>query len=132
MTMSNRPLSPHLQIYRPQLTSVLSITHRMTGVFLSLGTLVLLFWLSAAASGPDAYAAARSVLDMFVVKLVMFGWTWAFFYHLCNGLRHLAWDAGYGFDIPKAYASGYAVLATSVVVTLVVWGYVVAAPGGAA
>lgn len=130
--MSNRPLSPHLQIYRPQLTSVLSITHRMTGVFLSLGTLVLLFWLSAAASGPQAYAEAQSVLDMFVVKLVLFGWTWAFFYHLCNGLRHLAWDAGYGFEISRAYASGYAVLGTSVVITLLVWGYVMAAPGGAA
>jgi succinate dehydrogenase / fumarate reductase cytochrome b subunit len=132
MTMSKRPLSPHLQIYRPQLTSVLSITHRMTGVFLSIGTLVLLFWLSAAARGPEAYAEAQSVLDMVIVKVALFGWTWAFFYHLCNGLRHLAWDAGYGFEIPKAYASGYTVLATSVVITLLVWGYVMAAPGGAA
>jgi len=130
--MSNRPLSPHLQIYRKQLTSVLSITHRMTGILLSIGTLVLLYWLCAAASGPEAYAAAQSVLDMFIVKLALFGWTWAFFYHLCNGLRHLAWDAGYGFDIPKAYASGYTVLATSIIVTLLVWAYVVAAPGGAA
>ena len=130
--MSNRPLSPHLQIYRPQLTSTLSITHRITGILLALGTLVLLFWLSAAASGPDAYAAAQSVLDMVIVKLVLFGWTWAFFYHLCNGLRHLCWDAGWGFELSRAYASGYAVLATSVVVTLLVWGYVLAAPGGAA
>ncbi len=132
MTMSNRPLSPHLQIYRPQLTSVLSITHRMTGIFLALGTLVLLFWLSAAAGGPDAYAAAQSVLDMVIVKLVLVGWTWAFFYHLCNGLRHLCWDAGWGFELGTAYASGYAVLATSIVVTLLVWGYVLAAPGGVA
>ena len=130
--MSNRPLSPHLQIYRMQLTSVLSITHRMTGIFLGLGTLVLLFWLSAVAGGPDAYASAHSVLDMFIVKLVLFGWTWAFFYHLCNGLRHLAWDAGYGFELPQTYASGYVVLATSTIVTLLVWGYLLAAPGGAA
>lgn len=130
--MSNRPLSPHLQIYRPQLTSLMSFTHRLTGILLSLGTLVLLYWLCAVASGPQAYAAAQSVLGMFVVKLVLFGWTWAFFYHLCNGLRHLAWDAGYGFELPRAYASGYAVLAVSVIVTLLVWGFIAAAPGGAA
>lgn len=130
--MSNRPLSPHLQIYRPQLTSLMSFTHRLTGILLSLGTLVLLYWLCAVASGPQAYAAAQSVLGMFVIKLVLFGWTWAFFYHLCNGLRHLAWDAGYGFELPRAYASGYTVLAVSVIVTLLVWGYIAAAPGGAA
>lgn len=130
--MSNRPLSPHLQIYRPQLTSLMSFTHRLTGILLSLGTLVLLYWLCAVASGPQAYAAAQSVLGMFVVKLVLFGWTWAFFYHLCNGLRHLAWDAGYGFELPRTYASGYTVLAASVIVTLLVWGFIAAAPGGAA
>ncbi len=130
--MSNRPLSPHLQVYRLPLVARLSIVHRLTGVFLSLGTLVLLYWLCAVASGPEAYAAAQSVLGMFVVKLVLFGWTWAFFYHLCNGVRHLVWDAGRGFAIPTAEASGYAVLATSIVVTLLVWGYVAAAPGGAA
>ncbi len=130
--MSNRPLSPHLQIYRLPFIVVLSITHRMTGVFLSLGTLVLLFWLCAVASGPEAYAAAQSVLGMFIVKLVLFGWTWAFFYHLCNGVRHLVWDGGYGFKIPQATASGYAVVATSVIVTLLVWAYVIAVPGGAA
>jgi len=130
--MSNRPISPHLQIYRPQLTSVMSITHRMTGIFLSLGTLVLLFWLGAAASGAEQYQAAQSVFDMFIVKLVLVGWTWAFFYHLSNGIRHLCWDAGRGLDIPTAYASGYAVLAVSVVLTLLVWGYVFAVPGGAA
>lgn len=111
---------------------MLSIVHRLTGVFLSLGVLVLLYWLCAAARGPEAYAAAQSVLDMFVVKLVLFGWTWAFFYHLCNGVRHLVWDTGRGFAIPTAEATGYTVLATSIVVTLLVWGYVAAAPGGAA
>lgn len=130
--MSNRPLSPHLQIYRLPLIVLLSITHRITGVFLGLGTLVLLYWLCAVAGGPEAYAAAQSVLDMFIVKLVLFGWTWAFFYHLCNGVRHLAWDGGYGFELPRAYASAYAVLAISTVLTLLVWGFVAAAPGGAA
>jgi len=130
--MSNRPISPHLQIYRPQLTSVMSITHRLTGIFLSLGTLVLLFWLAAAARGAEQYQAAQSVFDMVIVKLVLVGWTWAFFYHLSNGIRHLCWDAGRGLDIPTAYASGYAVLAVSAVLTLLVWGYVFAVPGGAA
>jgi succinate dehydrogenase / fumarate reductase cytochrome b subunit len=130
--MSNRPLSPHLQVYRLPLVAVLSITHRMTGIFLGLGTLVLLYWLGAAASGADAYASAQSVFDMFIVKLVLVGWTWAFFYHLCNGIRHLFWDAGVGLEIATATQSGYAVLATSVVLTLLVWGYVFAVPGGAA
>jgi succinate dehydrogenase / fumarate reductase cytochrome b subunit len=130
--MSNRPLSPHLQVYRLPLVAVLSITHRMTGIFLGLGTLVLLYWLGAAASGADAYASAQSVFDMFIVKLVLVGWTWAFFYHLCNGIRHLFWDAGVGLEIATAAQSGYVVLATSVVLTLLVWGYVFAVPGGAA
>jgi succinate dehydrogenase / fumarate reductase cytochrome b subunit len=72
------------------------------------------------------------VFDMVIVKLVLVGWTWAFFYHLSNGIRHLCWDAGRGLDIPTAYASGYAVLAVSAVLTLLVWGYVFAVPGGAA
>lgn len=130
--MSNRPLSPHLQVYRLPLVAVLSITHRMTGIFLGLGTLVLLYWLSAAASGAEAYAAAQSVFDMVVVKLVLVGWTWAFFYHLGNGIRHLFWDAGVGLEIANATQSGYVVLATSVVLTLLTWGYVFAVPGGAA
>ena len=130
--MSTRPLSPHLQIYRPQLTSILSITHRATGVFLAAGTLVLLYWLHAAASGEQAYANAQAVLDMWVVKLALAGWTWAFFYHLCNGIRHLCWDAGWGFELHQAYVSGYTVLATSIIITVLVWAYVFALPGGAA
>ena len=131
-TPSNRPLSPHLQIYRPQLTSVLSITHRITGVALSVGTIVLLYWLQAAARGPAAYAEAKALLGDGFIQLLLAGWTWAFFYHLSNGIRHLFWDAGKGFDIPSAYASGYTVIGSSVVFTLLVWGYVLAVPGGAA
>ncbi len=130
--MSNRPLSPHIQIYRCQLTSGLSITHRLTGILLSIGSLVVLFWLCAVARGPEAYAAAQSIFDMFIVKLLLFGWTWAFFFHLCNGVRHLAWDAGYGFELPTTYASGYTVVGLSIVLTLVVWIYVATASGGAA
>ncbi len=130
--MSTRPLSPHLQIYRPQLTSVLSITHRITGIALSVGTLVLLYWLQAVARGPEAYAEAQSLLGNGFAQVLLAGWTWAFLYHLCNGIRHLFWDMGKGFDLPTVYASGYAALGTSGVLTLLVWAYVLAVPGGAA
>lgn len=131
-TPSNRPLSPHLQIYRPQLTSVLSITHRATGVALAVGTVVLLYWLQAAARGPEAYLAARALLGHGVVQLILAGWSWAFFYHLCNGIRHLFWDAGKGFEISSVYTSGYTVIGASLVLTALVWACVMAAPGGAA
>jgi len=130
--MNNRPLSPHLQIYRPQLTSVLSITHRATGVALSLGTMVLLYWLQAVARGPETYAAAQEFLGCWLVQLVLAGWTWAFFYHLCNGIRHLFWDAGKGFELPQVYASGYTVLAAATTLTALTWGYVLFVAGGAA
>lgn len=121
MATDRRPLSPHLQVYRPQLTSVLSITHRATGVALAVGTLLLVYWLVAAALGPQAYAQAQSVLGSKLGQLLMFLWTWALFYHLCNGIRHLFWDAGYGFEIPTVYKSGKAVLIASVVLTLLLW-----------
>jgi len=128
----SKPLSPHLQVYRPQLTSVLSITHRLSGVFLSVGTVVLLYWLLASAGGAERYAEARTLLDCWLSKLALFGWTWAFFYHLCNGIRHLAWDAGYGFDLKTVYRTGYAVICASVVLTGLVWACVVSQLGGAA
>lgn len=120
----SKPLSPHLQVYRPQLTSVLSITHRATGVFLSIGTLLLLYWLISVAGGPERYRAAQEVLGCWASKLALLGWTWAFFYHLCNGLRHLAWDAGFGFDLKTVYRTGYAVIAASLILTGLVWAYV--------
>ncbi len=128
----SKPLSPHLQVYRPQLTSVLSITHRATGVFLALGTAVLLCWLLAAARGPVAYAVAAEMLTWWVAKVALLGWTWAFFYHLCNGVRHLAWDAGYGFDLKAAYRSGYLVLVASLVLTGLIWACVWSRVGGLA
>ncbi len=125
MTTQNRPLSPHLQVYRPQLTSMLSITHRLTGVTLAIGTFLLVWWLVAAATGPEAYATAQAAISSVIGRLLLFGWTLALFYHLCNGIRHLFWDAGYGYELKSAYASGWAVMAGSVALTLLawIWGY---------
>lgn len=116
-----RPLSPHLQVYRPQLTSVLSITHRATGVALSVGTLLLLYWLVSLAGGPESYARATDLLGSFIGKLVLFAFTLAFSYHLCNGIRHLFWDVGKGFELSSVYASGKAVVAVSIAMTVVAW-----------
>src|SRR3954466_14333714 len=121
MAQSERPLSPHLQIYRPQLTSILSITHRAAGVALAVGTLLLVYWVVATASGPAAYAGAQACIGSWLGRLVLFGWSVALFFHLGNGIRHLFWDAGYGFDLKTTYASGYAVLAGTVVLTLLAW-----------
>ena len=119
MQQAGRPLSPHLQIYKPQLTSVLSISHRATGLALSAGTLVLVWWLLAAAAGPEAYASAQSFLGSWFGILLLIGWTFSLFFHLCNGIRHLVWDAGYGFDLPTTYATGWAVVAASAGLTFV-------------
>src|SRR5688500_2907199 len=98
MPRQDRPLSPHLQIYRWQITMVMSILHRITGVALAVGTLLLIWWLVAAAAGPDAFATAQDFLGSILGRLLLLGWSWALFYHLCNGIRHLAWDAGWGFE----------------------------------
>ena len=117
----NRPLSPHLQVYRLQLTSILSITHRISGVALSLGAVVWVLWLVAVASGPEAYVVAQRWGGSFVGQVAMLGWTLALFYHLCNGVRHLAWDLGYGFELPMVYRSGWAVIGGTVLLTAIVW-----------
>ena len=113
MSSGNRPLSPHLQVYRPQLTSMLSILHRLTGVALAVGTLLLVYWLAAAASGPEAFAVARGLIGSVIGRLLLLGWTFALFYHLCNGIRHLFWDAGYGFELAAVYRSGWLVVIAS-------------------
>lgn len=121
MPARNRPLSPHLQVYKPQLTSVLSITHRATGVALAVGLIGLVYWLMSLAAGPQAYAAAQQVLGSWFGKLVLFGFSFALFYHMCNGVRHLFWDAGMGFELETVYASGWAVVVVSVAMTVVTW-----------
>jgi succinate dehydrogenase / fumarate reductase cytochrome b subunit len=122
MVTDNRPLSPHLQVYRPQLTSVLSISHRITGMVLSLGTVVIVAWLLALASGPEAYGALTATLSTPVALVLLAGWTFALMYHLLNGIRHLFWDAGWMLDLRGAYVSGWAVVALSVVLTGLIWG----------
>ena len=121
MPARDRPLSPHLQVYRPQLTSVLSITHRLTGVALAFGTLLLVYWLVAVASGAAAYDTAQGLIGSILGRLLLFGWSAALFYHLCNGIRHLIWDTGYLMDLPAVYRSGWAVVVATLALTLISW-----------
>lgn len=116
-----RPQSPNIQIYRPQLTSVLSIANRISGVALSFAAVGLVVWLIAAAAGPHSYAAVQDVLDSIIGRIVLVAMTFALFFHLCAGIRHLAWDAGYGFELSAIYASGWAVVVASVLLTAAAW-----------
>jgi succinate dehydrogenase / fumarate reductase cytochrome b subunit len=121
MSENARPLSPHLQVYKPQLTSVLSITHRGTGIFLSLGAVLLVYWLVSISHGPQSYASLHECLSSWLGQLLLIAWTFSLFFHLCNGVRHLFWDAGTGYEIRTAYASGYAVLGASLLLTVAAW-----------
>lgn len=116
-----RPLSPHLQIYTPQMTSILSIMNRVTGIALSAGTFLLVWWLVAAASGPGAYNTVQSFIGSPIGLFVLFGWTASLFFHFYNGIRHLGWDVGYGYALDKAYATGWLVVAATAVTTILVW-----------
>jgi succinate dehydrogenase / fumarate reductase, cytochrome b subunit len=120
MAAQQRPLSPHLQVYRPQLTMVLSIVHRGTGVLLAFGAFVLAAWLLAIAGGGDSFAQFNACVGSLPGKVVLFAITASLAYHLLNGIRHLLWDIGWGFELPKAYASGWTVLALAVVITALV------------
>src|SRR5258707_9551463 len=104
--------------YRFQIRSLLSIVHRLTGIALAVGSILLAWWLVAVAAGGDVFAATHAFIASPIGGLLLFGWSVAFFYHLCSGIRHLAWDAGYGFEIPDAYRSGYAVPAPTRVLTV--------------
>lgn len=118
---SNRPLSPHLQIYRPQLTSVLSILHRATGIALSVGALYLAIWVMYAAGGARGYEAFQSFNASILGRILLGGWLFSAFYHLCNGIRHLFWDAGYGFELKDTYRSGWIVVVVSLIATVLSW-----------
>ncbi|MGB1580927.1 MAG: succinate dehydrogenase, cytochrome b556 subunit [Nevskiales bacterium] len=117
----NRPLSPHLQIYRLPLTAKLSILHRATGVFLSMGTALLAIWLVALATGGEAYACVDAVMKSWFGMLCLVGWSYALLYHLCTGIRHLIWDVGIGLENDSLKTSGPLVIVASVILTAAVW-----------
>jgi succinate dehydrogenase / fumarate reductase cytochrome b subunit len=121
MSSQERPLSPHLQIYRPQLTSVLSILHRLTGLALAAGTILLVYLLIAIAAGPGDYRTAQTIVGSLPGRLLLFGWSWALFFHLCNGVRHLVWDTGRGFGLRSVYASGWVAVIAATALTVVAW-----------
>ena len=131
MAVQQRPLSPHLQVYKPQLTMVLSIVHRGTGVVLSLGAFLLAAWLIAVAGDGDAFAQFNACASSLPGRFVLHAFTASLAYHLLNGIRHLLWDIGWGFELPKAYASGWAVLGLALAITCVI-AYLGLRAGGAA
>ncbi|GMV68101.1 MAG: hypothetical protein AMXMBFR76_05400 [Pseudomonadota bacterium] len=117
-----RPLSPHLQVYRWSLTMAMSILHRATGIALSVGSILIVAWIAALAAGPDAFATAQALAGSPIGLLILFGWSVALFYHLCNGIRHLFWDIGMGFEKAQARRSGWLTLASTVALTALAWG----------
>jgi len=121
MANVERPLSPHLQIYRWPITMATSILHRASGVGLGFGTLLLAWWLVAAAAGPEYFAYVQGVLGSWLGRLILLGFTWALFFHLCNGIRHLVWDIGIGFEKAAASRASWIVIAASVVLTILAW-----------
>ena len=123
MDTRERPLSPHLQVYKPQLTSILSIMHRMSGIALAVGTCLLVWWLVVIALGGESYWTIQSVMGSWYGLLTLCGWSFALFYHLCNGIRHLFWDMGKGLELPNAYRSGWFVIAAAISLTLGTWFY---------
>lgn len=121
MANVERPISPHLQIYKPQISTVLSILHRATGIALGAGSLLFAWWLIAVAAGPDDYKIVTRFMNSLFGRIILLGFTWALFYHLSNGIRHLVWDTGHGFDLSTMAKSGYAVVAASVLLTILAW-----------
>ena len=121
MADAARPTSPHLQVYRWQITMVMSILHRATGVGLSVGALILVAWLVAVSAGATSYDQLVGLLATGFGRLVLVGLSFCFFYHLGNGIRHLAWDVGWGYEIPQLYVSGWLVVAFSLLATAAFW-----------
>ena len=116
-----RPISPHLQVYKPQITSVLSIFHRITGVALTFGLILLVAWIFTLSLGEEYFEYFVMFIKSWFGLLILFGFTFALNYHLCNGIRHLFWDAGYGYEIETVHKSGLAVLVVSSVLTILIW-----------
>ena len=118
MEQNNRPLSPHLQVYRPQITSFLSITHRLTGVALATGTLFFTYWLVSATYGSEIFSTAQAFFGSWIGQLILWGFTFSLFYHLANGIRHIAWDCGWGYDLYKLRITGWLALLFSAGMTV--------------
>lgn len=114
-----RPLSPHLTIYKPQISSVLSITHRLTGIALYAGAFLLALWVIFSVYG--CTECFKGILGHSISKVLLFGWNLALFYHLLNGVRHMVWDTGRGFSLPAMRFSGWLVVTLAVVLTVAVW-----------
>lgn len=115
------PLSPHLSVYKPQLTSILSILHRLTGVALTAGMLLISCWLLAAMAGPAYFNYAHALFNSWIGQTLLFCWSWAAFYHIANGIRHLCWDLGLGFSLKATYQSGALIVISSLILTLFLW-----------
>lgn len=126
-----RPLSPHLQIYKPMLTMMMSIVHRITGAALYFGMLLLAWWLIAAASGPNAYATFQAFIGSLIGQVILFGYTWALVHHMFGGIRHLIWDTLRGFEPAEREMLALMNLVGSIAVTLILWGFVYLMAGGA-
>jgi len=120
-TKTARPLSPHLQVYKPQLTSGMSIFHRLTGIALAFGLPVFVAWLVVLAGGKKVYPDFMGLFHTAIGQILLFGWTFAFFYHFCCGIRHLLWDAGYCLSIKAVYTSGYIAIGLAIIGTVSVW-----------
>ena len=118
---AGRPLSPHLQIYRPMLTMMMSIVHRITGIALYAGTLLLAWFLIATATDARSFATVAWVFNSIIGQLILLGFTWALFHHLLGGLRHFIWDAGFGMDDPEREWLAQATLVGGIALTVVVW-----------
>jgi len=125
-----RPISPHLQIYKPTLTMMMSIVHRITGAALYAGTILLVWWLLAAASGPNAYAKVQAFIGSIIGQIILFGYTWALIHHMFGGIRHFLWDLGYGFGTQEREWLVRVGLAGSIIATIVLWGLGYAVMGG--
>ncbi len=115
----NRPLSPHIAIYKPQLNSVLSILHRITGTALAFSALLIVWWFLAAATSPGYFELVDGLLTSWIGGLILIMSAWGLWYHFCNGIRHLIWDLGYGFDLEEVDRSSWIVLGASVVLTII-------------
>jgi len=121
MSNEGRPLSPHLSVYRWPITMTLSILHRVTGVSLSIGLIALVVWLEAIALGVSSYAVLGNWMSTVIGQLLLLGWCFSFFFHLCNGVRHLFWDAGRGFEISQANTSSWVVIVATFLLTAGYW-----------